>query len=70
METKTPRAAQTSRTIHTRHTILWADGKTSRETVFVAEGAAFTGQPTAYAFRNSVRVWLVPGESVQWMELS
>lgn len=50
-------------------TILFADGNIGRHQVFVYTGACLTGQSTAYIYRNKQMTWVVPGESVAWVEV-
>lgn len=49
-------------------TILFHDGTTQRLPVHAYGGACISGQPTAYVCRDGKLVWVVPGESVAWVE--
>ncbi len=49
-------------------TVLFKDGTASRCMVFIWQGACLVGDPTAYVIRNGEMVWVVPGESVSFVE--
>ena len=49
-------------------TILFKNGQTGRHGVRVYQGACLVGQPTAYTIINGELIWLVPGESVEFVE--
>lgn len=48
--------------------VLFADGVSGMFQVFVWQGAAEVGSPTAYVYRGSQLMWVVRGESVAWVE--
>lgn len=49
--------------------VLFLDGTSGMRDVFLYGGAAFIGDPTAYAFRGDGSVaWVKPGESVSYVE--
>ena len=48
--------------------VLFRDGTSGRFAVHRYDGACFTGDPTAYVYRNGVLTWVRPGESVSWVE--
>jgi hypothetical protein len=50
------------------NTVLLKDGTVHRVAVHVIGGAALIGEPTAYAWIGGRFYWLVPGESVEFME--
>ncbi len=49
-------------------TVLFHDGSFGRFPVYVHNGAALVGQPTAYVYRDNKLVWVRPGQSVDWIE--
>ena len=51
-----------------RYSVLFLDGVALRCEVFVVGGACMVGDPTAFCWRDGRRVWVVPGESVAFVE--
>ena len=52
----------------TRSTVLFLNGQSRRMDIRVIGGGCLNGQSTAYTVRHGERVWLVPGESVMFVE--
>lgn len=48
--------------------VLFADGVSTMVPVYVYQGAALVNQPTAYTYRSGRLTWLVPGQSVEFVE--
>jgi hypothetical protein len=48
--------------------VLFRDGTKSRLPVYCCSGAALIGQPTAYVIRRGQLIWVVPGQSVEFVE--
>lgn len=48
--------------------VLFKDGSMGRHIVQIYQGACLVGDPTAYVYRGSNMVWVVPGESVEFIE--
>lgn len=49
-------------------TVLFKNGSSKRLQVFIYQGAAMVGDPTAYVMVGNEMVWVIPGQSVSWME--
>ena len=49
-------------------TVLFSDGKACRLPIYTYQGACLIGQPTASVIRSGILVWVIPGESVTWVE--
>jgi len=49
-------------------TVLFLDGTTARKQIHIYGGACRIGQATAYVVRHGKRVWVKPGESVEFVE--
>jgi hypothetical protein len=49
-------------------TVLLKSGKIVRAYVEIATGAALIGDPTAFVKLKNKIVWVVPGESVEFVE--
>jgi hypothetical protein len=52
----------------TKKTVLFQDGTAGRFHVYVYGGACLKGDPTAYVMRDGRMVWVVAGESVEFVE--
>lgn len=55
--------------MNTNRTVLFLDGTMARLPVFVYAGACLDGDPTAYVYRNGKMTWVIPGESVEFIEV-
>jgi hypothetical protein len=49
--------------------VLLADGRAVRADIQIIGGAALAGSPTAYCEVDGRRVWVKPGESVEFVEV-
>ncbi len=48
--------------------ILFLDGKFGKYEVHLVEGACLVGDPTAFVIRKGERVYVSPGQSVEFVE--
>jgi hypothetical protein len=55
-------------TYQNKHAVLFRDGTSAMAHVYIYGGACMTGDPTAYVIRNGRWVWVVPGESISFVE--
>ena len=49
-------------------TILLKTGSVVRKQIHIVGGACFAGEPTAFVVLYGKTVWVVPGQSVEFME--
>ena len=48
--------------------VLFHNGEVRKLQVFIYEGAALAGSPTAYVMHGGEMVWVVPGQSVAFVQ--
>ena len=69
MRERNPEPEKTMRINPLTCLVLFADGTSGMYVVNVYGGACLIGDPTAYVMRNGERVWVKPGESVEFIEV-
>ncbi len=50
------------------HACLLRSGAVIRAQVYIYSGPCLIGQPTAYVVHNGTTIWVIPGESVAFVE--
>jgi len=50
------------------HSVKFQDGTSASKEIYLYVGACFVGDPTAYCIHRGQITWIVPGESVAFVE--